>query len=218
MKVEDLKKDIEEHCRFCNPPDKSRILFETKNFYVMLSLGPIVEGYLLINSKEHIESCSLLSESLSEEFEFVTLVVKNILIETYGGCIFYEHGRTGSCLTFTDANKHCYHAHMHCVPVNINISESIKGTLLPIICDTWEDFRIKAKEYNEPYLFIEDDGIKKIYFVIKEVRRQYIRYLVSQKIDNKDSWNWVEYQGWDKIESAKIKLLPFFNKILNEFK
>ncbi|WP_282087161.1 HIT family protein [Aquimarina algiphila] len=216
MTTEELKNDIEKHCRFCNPPDRDRILFETRNFYVMLSLGPIVEGYLLINTKKHIESCSLIPSEWANEFEFMISSVKNILIKVYGDCIFYEHGRTGSCLSFTDANKHCYHAHMHCVPVKINISDSIKGTLSPIICPTWNDFRNITKEYNEPYLFV-DDGVKKLHFVIKEVRRQYLRYLVSEKLGKNNSWNWVEFQGWDKIKTAREKLLPHFNQISNNY-
>ena len=53
-RIEDLKFQIESGCRFCNPPEKERILMETDNFYVMVSLGPIVEGYLLIVAKKHM--------------------------------------------------------------------------------------------------------------------------------------------------------------------
>lgn len=49
--IVDLACQLEETCRFCYPPEKERILYATENFYVMASLGPIVEGYLLIVSK-----------------------------------------------------------------------------------------------------------------------------------------------------------------------
>lgn len=49
--IVDLACQLEETCRFCYPPEKERILYTTENFYVMASLGPIVEGYLLIVSK-----------------------------------------------------------------------------------------------------------------------------------------------------------------------
>ena len=52
--IVDLACQLEETCRFCYPPEKERILYATENFYVMASLGPIVEGYLLIVSKKHI--------------------------------------------------------------------------------------------------------------------------------------------------------------------
>lgn len=45
--IVDLACQLEETCRFCYPPEKERILYATENFYVMASLGPIVEGYLL---------------------------------------------------------------------------------------------------------------------------------------------------------------------------
>lgn len=56
--IVDLACQLEETCRFCYPPEKERILYATENFYVMASLGPIVEGYLLIVSKKHIPACA----------------------------------------------------------------------------------------------------------------------------------------------------------------
>ncbi|MDO7171432.1 HIT family protein [Mariniflexile sp. AS56] len=212
MHSESLELDIEKYCRFCNPPDKNRILFESDNFYVMLSLGPIVEGYLLICSKQHFESCSKIPKKYSTEFDSLVSAVKQILIETYGSCIFYEHGRAGSCLSFGEGSKHCYHAHMHCVPVNVKLSNLIEGTLKPIKCNSFDDFRENCNKYNEPYLFV-DDGEKYIYIVVKDIRRQYLRYLTAEAIGKKGLWNWVEHQGWDIIDRSKNKLKPLFNSL-----
>lgn len=211
-----LETEIEKYCRFCNPPDKDRILFETQNFYVMLSLGPIKEGYLLIISKEHIECCGAIPDSLGAEFDKLVSSVKSILKEEYGACILYEHGRAGSCLSYGEGSKHCYHAHLHCVPININLNKLIKGALKPIDFNSFEEFRKTFKSTNEPYLFV-DDGKMQMHIAVNDLRRQYLRFLASNEIGETELWDWVKFQGWDKIESAKKKLKPRFEKLATEY-
>ena len=67
-KIDNLKEEINNSCRFCLRPDKERILYETNNFYVLVSLGPIVEGYLLIVTKAHIGACLNIPKELLPEF------------------------------------------------------------------------------------------------------------------------------------------------------
>jgi len=216
MKPEELKKDIELHCRFCNPPDKDRILYETSNFYVMLSLGPIVEGYLLICSKKHFDCCGKIDPTLGKEFDNLTELVREVLVKAYGHCIFYEHGRAGSCMTFSEGSKHCYHAHLHCVPVDLKLNELMNKNFFPIKHNTWDNFRNSNSKYNEPYLFV-DDGNKVSHLVVKEdIRRQYLRHLVAKSIGKEELWNWVENQRLDVIKSGKVRLLPIFKSFKNE--
>lgn len=216
MNKEELKKDIELHCRFCNPPNLDRIVYETNNFYVMLSLGPIVEGYLLICSKEHFDCCGKIDSRLGKEFDDLAELVRKILVEAYGNCIFYEHGRAGSCMTFSEGDKHCYHAHMHCVPVDTKLNSLLDKNFYPIKHNSWEDFRKSSHKYNEPYLFV-DDGNKVSHLVVKEdIRRQYLRHLTAVSIGNEDLWSWVEHQRPEVIKLGRDKLRPFFDIIKNE--
>ncbi len=216
MEQKELEKDIELYCRFCNPPDHERIVYETSNFYVMLSLGPIVEGYLLICSKEHFDCCGKIDSSLAQEFDELAELIRQILIKAYGHCIFYEHGRAGSCMTFSEGSKHCYHAHMHCVPVKLELNKLMDKNFLPIKHNNWNDFRRSNSQYNEPYLFV-DDGNKVSHLVVKEdIRRQYLRHLVAQAIGSENLWNWVENQRPDVIKSGREKLKPYFDSLVNE--
>lgn len=216
MKAIELEKDIEQHCRFCTTPDKERIIYETSNFYVMLSLGPIVEGYLLICSKQHFDCCGKIDSALAKEFDEVAELVRQILIKAYGYCIFYEHGRAGSCMTFSEGSKHCYHAHMHCVPVDLKLNHFMDKNFIKIKHNNWFDFRNSNSQYNEPYLFV-DDGDKISHLVVKQdIRRQYLRHLVSKSIGAENLWNWVENQRRDVIESGREKLKPYFDSIGNE--
>src|SRR5947209_721480 len=93
-------KEILKDCRFCVPPQKERILYETDNFYVMLSLGAFVEGYVLINSKTHEDCCAAFDDKMGPEFDELFQKTKAILLKSYGACLCFEHGRAGACLQF----------------------------------------------------------------------------------------------------------------------
>lgn len=211
MNIEDLSSQIDHTCRFCNPQDKKRILFESDDFYVMLSLGPIVEGYLLLVSKRHYECCAAIPENLADEFDRLYFDIKDILERQYGHVIAYEHGRAGSCLV-TSESKHCYHAHMHFVPVSFKINEKIHLVFKNDESVTLKDFRQSYRDGKRSYLFA-DDGTSKMYFPIDPVKRQYLRTLVADFVEKPESWNWLDFQNWPEIESGLVSLQPLFDEL-----
>src|SRR5947209_11607089 len=117
-----LVSSIEESCRFCIRPDPDRIVVTTDNFYVMMSLGPLVEGYTLLVSRKHISCCAEIADANLQEFNAWEGIVKEAQNKAYGQSVVYEHGRTGSCLHLSEA--HCYHAHLHMVPTGFSLAFS----------------------------------------------------------------------------------------------
>lgn len=213
--IQDLHLQINNYCRFCNPPDKERILYESENFYIMLSLGPIVEGYLLLVSKQHIGCCADIPDEQFEEFIFLYEKVKVILKESYGNVICYEHGRAGSCLIPSSGSKHCFHAHMHFIPTKINLNELVKKDFKnSILLKDLSQLRKYFLLNGSPYLFAEDDKSMNIYPNIVNLKRQYLRFITSRAINQEELYDWVTYQGWEKINLAKDKLHSKF-KIQN---
>ncbi len=206
--IDDLCCQMEEICRFCRPPEKERILYTTEHFYVMVSLGPIVEGYLLIISKEHIGACLHLPDEYIEEFLKLKEKVTHILKEVYGGCIFFEHGKIGSCIQEGQDHIHCYHAHLHCIPVerdlNAEIMKDLDGKVFPTIEECYTEMRGVDK-----YLYVEDDKIM-TYQPTHKLRKQYLRYKLSQQLDLQDRWDWVENQNWELIDKSLNTLKPYF--------
>ena len=61
-------------CIFCNI-DKTKlentIIDETANFLVLPAVGSLVEGYLLIISKRHLNSMAELTKEEKEEYQFL---------------------------------------------------------------------------------------------------------------------------------------------------
>jgi diadenosine tetraphosphate (Ap4A) HIT family hydrolase len=202
---------MESNCKFCNP-NEEEILFKSDNFYILLSYGPMTEGYVLINSNKHFDCCGSIDKCIADEFDSLVNTVKRILITVYGSCLFYEHGRAGSCLGQVEKNIHCYHAHMHCVPVNIRMNDLMDNTFLAISINSLSDLRKQYNSTRQPYLFV-DDGQKYIYFINKVIRSQYLRSIVAKELGAEKLWDWASYPELDKVKKAKEKLLPFFSNI-----
>ena len=84
------------NCVFCNI-DKSRpentIIDESDNFIVLPAVGSLVDGYLMIVSKKHINSMSELKENEIKEYEFLIEKYRNKFKNIYNKFpIIFEHG------------------------------------------------------------------------------------------------------------------------------
>jgi diadenosine tetraphosphate (Ap4A) HIT family hydrolase len=212
MNNTNLELDIQEHCRFCTPPDSERILYSDEDFYIMLSLGPIVEGYLLLITKNHFTCCAALPVELQGRFIQLASKIENILIEVYGSCCFYEHGQAGSCLDFNDSSKHCFHAHLHCIPIKKSINNAIIEPFPNLELDSWDSFFRTYNKFQEPYFFVKDQK-SKFYIANKIPPRQFLRKKAASVVGNNEAWDWVKYQSWDKIFLGREKLFERFKNI-----
>ena len=107
-----IRKDIKrKNCRFCFLSDEEKIIIETDNFYIIPSVGSIVEGYLLLNTKFHIPAMASINKALVGELLQLKKRIRTILMDVYKtGCIFYEHGRAGSSIKFRGTEEICFHA------------------------------------------------------------------------------------------------------------
>jgi diadenosine tetraphosphate (Ap4A) HIT family hydrolase len=202
---------LRENCRFCFPPDKERILKKTKNFYIMLSLGPIVEGHMLIITKKHIPSFQRLPKHLVAEFLAIKGAVKKILSEEYGDCIFFEHNLSSTSITKRET-PHDYHAHLHCIPTDVDILEGIKEVLTPIHVDNWYSFGVHAGRFSESIYYEDNNEDMYIFSVNRHLRKQFLRYLLAKKLGVPERADWTIYLGWADIFTAKKKLTPLFEK------
>jgi diadenosine tetraphosphate (Ap4A) HIT family hydrolase len=211
--IKGLEEQILQTCRFCNPPEKDRILYETDNFYIMLSLGPITEGYSLLVSKQHFACCGAIPREFKTEFKNLYVSLRSILTDVFGACICYEHGRAGSCLIPIEGSKHCFHSHMHFVPASVQLNKLVKMDFDEIKLETLDSFfDIYEKLNSPPYLYVDDTNMN-FYGINENIRRQYLRYLTARSIGREHLWDWVNYQGWDLINSAQNKLHYRFKEI-----
>ncbi|MFH1637696.1 MAG: hypothetical protein ABIB71_04710 [Candidatus Woesearchaeota archaeon] len=181
---------------------RRHILCEKGNFVVFPSLGQIVEGYLLIASKKHYNGMGEVPKSLYPELESVCKKVREVLSNTYGSPLFFEHGSTlekkgGCCIT---------HAHIHAVPVQIDILEDLTENFDYRKMDSFEELQKEFKKGN-PYLFYESNSKERYLFEVNEtIPSQYIRQIIAEKINKPERWDWRTYPGIDELVKTIEKL------------
>lgn len=179
----------------------NRIIFETSSFVIVPGLGPIVEGYLLIFTKEHHYSISSLSDKQLIELEEVKKVVSDKLFKKYGKVLFFEHGmscetkRAGACID---------HCHLHAIPIEKPILPVLNNQLnfFPI-----EDFKhLKELTQNEPYLFLEENEKKYVCQSPVKLPSQFIRRVIAKELGKEEYWDWGAHYGFKEMENCLKEL------------
>ena len=208
---------------FCVPLEPL-VLFTSKNFYIVLSLGQIVEGYSLICTKTHRSCCGDILLDHIDEFIKLKTIIQKVFMKIYNKkTIFYEHGQTGVCMKHLIDNmqNHCYHAHLHALPCEIDIFNLIKKRISQYIKIV--DFRELIKIRNQKlrggaYLFYENNKGEKFIFPADNIKlpRQFLRRCAASRIGQPHLFDWEQRPGWRKLSSAYKKLRPIFQKYENK--
>lgn len=144
-------------CIFCDI-DQSKIentiIEKTKYFYILPTLGSLVDGYVLIVTKRHINSMSELNDNELEEYKTIIAKYQKLFNKIYNKTpIVFEHG-TPNQNSKMKANS-VTHAHTHIVNINFK----------------------NEKEILEKYNFKEINNLKEI-----ETNKNYIKYIYNNKI------------------------------------
>jgi len=192
----------------CNPcsefEHKKNILYETDNLFVIPSIGQItIEGYLLICSKKHYIAIGEFPENFFPELQSLQKKVRKVLSENYDIPIFFEHGpispskRGGSSVE---------HAHLHAVPINIDILDDLSKVFQPRSIDSFVSLK-QQFQTGAPYLFYENPAGHKYVFSVPEViPSQYIRWTIAVKIGATDRWDWKQWPGIEEFNKTLEKL------------
>lgn len=223
LKCTPFLEKIQGKCGFCVPLEPL-VLFTGQDFYIVLSLGQIVEGYLLICTKFHRSCCGDIPFEQIEEFIKLKNLVKEVFKKVYNKkTIFYEHGQTGVCIRHLIDNiqNHCYHAHLHAVPVEIDIFDLIKEKVPQYakILDFQELIKIRNEKFHGgAYLFYENNKNERSVFPAEGIKlpRQFLRRCVASKIGKPQLFDWERYIGWRKLALAYKKLHPLFQEYENK--
>lgn len=186
-------------CRLCDVFQKLKnndiwdsILFESDNFYVIPSLGSMVEGWLLICSKDHFLSMSTLGASRISELESFTSYLKSYLNESYGSISLFEHGPDSNNLTVGCGVDHF---HLHLVPTNgINLLKESNQKH-----PEWKWSRLTFLEElpvilpnSMSYLFLETEDGQRYMTCNDTFESQYFRKLIADCKGMSDNFDWKE--------------------------
>jgi diadenosine tetraphosphate (Ap4A) HIT family hydrolase len=168
-------------------------------------VGPIVEGYCLIISKRHILSMAWLNDSELAELENIKKKLNLFLFKTYAKPIYFEHGsgshiqKAGCCIS---------HAHVHVLPIDINIVDDLNRIYPSRVITSYSEIK---KNKGHGYLYFEDVMGQMYISSCDIVPTQYLRQVVAYKAKVKN-WDWKEYVSFYENLGTKERLLNLINK------
>jgi diadenosine tetraphosphate (Ap4A) HIT family hydrolase len=164
----------------------SRILHETDRFVVMADISPLVPGHVMIVPKAHILCYGAVEDTERDEFSGLVNAVRTILAEHYGPSVILEHG-TSSLEPVAD---HVTHAHLHIVPVDIDIRDSLVNYNTTTISSLSDLSRWAARD--EAYIYFEScAGERIVADQIVDIKRLFIRSEIARCIGLPDPlWDW----------------------------
>jgi diadenosine tetraphosphate (Ap4A) HIT family hydrolase len=199
----DQSDDLHGECFFCHLP-ADFILGQKDGFLVTLCSGPLVEGHVLLTSIEHIPGLiDLPAEQLRKLVE-AKRHVRSILEEAYGSCLFIEHGHHGHLRD----EEHCSHAHMHILPIDVNLSKSLSERMYKEELADYEQSTYIPGEY----MHVEDAKRASYFYRLEQApERRFTRKIILQELNESERWaNWEEFSRKEVIEATRLKLRRYF--------
>lgn len=181
------------NCVFCQA-DETLKIHETKNLFVLFDPYPLVEGHMMISSKEHYGCAGELPEEFLEELLFLKEKVSLILRKTYGVVSFYEHGRAGGCMVTDPGNRFCHHFHLHALPFVGNIHKNLDEQFKSKPVNNFSIVRDYFEGYGE-YLYFEN-SLQQGQFYLAEgqtVPPHHLRTLIAESLGHSHRANWATY-------------------------
>jgi diadenosine tetraphosphate (Ap4A) HIT family hydrolase len=183
---------------FCDADIDSRILHQTDRFVVMADISPLVPGHVMIVPKAHILCYGAVEETARDEFSGIVNATRTVITEHYGPPVMLEHG-TSSLAPVAD---HVTHAHLHIVPADIDIRDSLVNFHTTTIASLSDLSSWAAR--NEEYIYFEScagEGV--VADRIVNIPRLFIRSEVAKRVGLPDPlWDWRRHILSDNLRST----------------
>ncbi len=193
-------------CFLCHP-DERLVYLREGSFFAMLGLGPLMEGYSLIATRQHIASMLDLDDAEAAELGEFTALVRQHLEQRYPPASVAEHGRVAPCVHAATVahDPHCLHAHRLVFPgvASIDLTQAARDV------ETYEDFRTACQNFDWPgqYLYSEaPDGRCQISVAPGRLPRQFLRGLVAREVGSVALADWRSHPRLEVVEAGRQRL------------
>lgn len=168
------------------------VLLETENFLVVPTRGAIIEGWVLIVPKTYVLSFGDLDHAMYEEREWVQATVYNVVRETYGSVMAFEHGPS---VPSQPIGCGVDHAHLHVMPEVCDLRAGA-DSLLPGI--RWESATgigdaAKYAHWGTDYLYCEQCNGCSWFGIHPGIPSQLFRRVVAAALGKPEHYDWRSY-------------------------
>ena len=199
-------------CRFCSIQKGEKIfdiidtpILENENYYLLSSVGSLVEGWCLVIPKKH--QYSMKDHYFKKEFyEFINKCIDIIKkIYSVDRVIVFEHGANKFGSETACGTNHC---HIHIVPLKESIMKDIRDEL---DFETLTFAQISEYVNESEYLLYADimdlsETSQCHAHILKQPTSQFFRRVIAKKIGCPERYNYKEYNNID-ISNATFKAL-----------
>lgn len=188
------------------------VLYETKHFAVVPSLGSLVTGWLLIVARPKALSMASLDEVLLAELDELKSLVHDTLRANFGQVAVFEHGPV---LTGTEIGCSVDQAHLHLVPTELGLVEGANRLLGRRL--EWKPsqglFEVKAMLSNRrPYLYVEQKN-SCMSVDASELPSQLFRRVLAESLGVPERYDWRQHRCEENIYSTIRQLGPDFKRL-----
>ena len=133
------------NCAFCTPGELAYILYETPHLLLAADHAPLVEGHLLIVTRDHYPCYGAVPAALDDELSAIKQLTRDFFTRFYDPPVFWEHGIFRQTV---------FHAHLHCFPwgtIEYDMSAGLHGEVVI----SQDDVRRWYAERGQ-YFYLED--------------------------------------------------------------
>lgn len=164
----------------------NEILWSSNTFILALDTAPLTEGHVLIFSRKHETSFSVLINDVESELRQAVSIAGGLLSAAYGEFTYFEHG----AMSFTRNAGACVdHAHLHLVPGLYNLLPSISTDYPEVARYADYESALHAMTGN-PYVLFGSQSFGTYATPAPRCTTQYLRKLISIQANVPDRWNW----------------------------
>jgi diadenosine tetraphosphate (Ap4A) HIT family hydrolase len=167
-----------------------QVLFETDRFVVVPTVGALVEGWLLVVTRESHVCMGAIDNRLRRELRLVIALFTAALRDCYGNVAIFEHGP--SCLGQL-VGCGVDHAHLHLLPAPGNLVADVATVSSVDLEWRFADGLIAASEYfntDRAYLYVEQPIGRAMIADAGQAPSQLFRRVVANQIGVPEKFDW----------------------------
>lgn len=196
------------YCKVFNGELNDTILYKSKYFYILTTVGEFITGYLLIIPEKHVMSTAELSDDERAELIDVIEDMKYILNLTYNHQSFlvWENGTGNSGIG--KAKDSIVHSHVHLAPSHLDIMDiqKVSGLSFDKIC--YADI---PKYSKDSYLLIAGNDYNTWYINSNPdvyIPRQFVRQILAEEHGiTGEAWNWRLFPFYNLMHKTEIDFM-----------
>jgi len=197
-----LNVSSKEACRFCDLGAYETPILSSAAGIVVPSVGSMVAGWELVFPTSHVSSLAELNEDAWLGFSRLLSSARGDLERKFGPTILFEHGSAGFGRT---AACGVDHAHMHVVPMSLDLRGAVRNVAATVGSFEWRGVqeRVLSRE-NQDYIYLEDHSGKWVTYA-DNLPSQVVRRAIAHQL-GLAGWDWKTNPRLSVMERTRQKL------------